>query len=285
MLKSKSLWACFILMILLLQGSAVTIYAKPISGYSNAAEQSYVSAANNVSVSKNASVANNVSVASDVFASNDASVTDDTSLPSNTSAVNHTSAIDNVSASNNTSTISNISSTNDTSVADNTSTAENLSTANHTSVTNHASVTENTSTTGNLLATSTASAINDTSATNDTPASKEEIQTPQEAKPANSQPKSLGTFRTTGYCPCSRCSGKWGKRTSTGAIPQSGHTVAVDPRVIPYGTKLMINGTVYTAEDCGGGVKGKHIDIYYDTHSQATRHGSRSAEVFLVPIQ
>ncbi|MCI9558102.1 hypothetical protein D3Z55_01170 [Clostridiaceae bacterium] len=142
-----------------------------------------------------------------------------------------------------------------------------------------------TSAANDTLTVSDTISANDTSAANDAPASKEEIQNPQEAKPANSQPKSLGTFRTTGYCPCSRCSGKWGKRTSTGAIPQSGHTVAVDPRVIPYGTKLMINGTVYTAEDCGGGVKGKHIDIYYDTHSQATRHGSRSAEVFLVPIQ
>lgn len=95
--------------------------------------------------------------------------------------------------------------------------------------------------------------------------------------------RSLGTFRTTGYCPCTRCCGKWGKQTSTGAVPRSGHTIAVDPRVIPYGTKLMINGIIYTAEDCGGGVKGKHIDIYYDTHMQALRHGSRSAEVFLVP--
>ncbi|MCI8659092.1 MAG: phosphatase [Lachnospiraceae bacterium] len=95
--------------------------------------------------------------------------------------------------------------------------------------------------------------------------------------------RSLGTFRTTGYCSCSRCSGKWGKRTSTGAIPRSNHTVAVDPKVIPYGTKLMINGVVYTAEDCGSGVNGKHIDIYYDSHMEALRHGRRSAEVFLVP--
>ncbi len=94
--------------------------------------------------------------------------------------------------------------------------------------------------------------------------------------------RSLGIFRTTGYCSCSRCSGKWGKRTSTGAIPRSGHTVAVDPRVIPYGTRLMINGVIYTAEDCGSGVNGKHIDIYYDSHLQALRHGSRKMEVFLV---
>ena len=95
--------------------------------------------------------------------------------------------------------------------------------------------------------------------------------------------KSLGMFRTTGYCPCRKCCGKYGgKSTSTGAVPRSNHTIAVDPKVIPYGTKLMINGIIYTAEDCGGAVKGKHVDIFYDTHAQASSHGSRSMEVFLV---
>lgn len=113
------------------------------------------------------------------------------------------------------------------------------------------------------------------------PRKEEEKET--ENVPAGTNGRFLGTFRTTGYCPCSRCCGKWGKRTSTGAIPRSGHTVAVDPKVIPYGTKLLINGVVYTAEDCGSGVNGKHIDIFYDSHIQALRHGRRSAEVYLVP--
>lgn len=94
--------------------------------------------------------------------------------------------------------------------------------------------------------------------------------------------RSLGTFTTTGYCPCRKCSGGWGRQTSTGAIARPNHTVAVDPRVIPYGTKLMINGIIYTAEDMGGGVKGKHIDIFYETHAQAQRQGSQKQEVFLV---
>lgn len=94
--------------------------------------------------------------------------------------------------------------------------------------------------------------------------------------------QSLGIFRTTGYCPCYRCSEGWGRRTSTGATATSGHTVAVDPRVIPYGTKLMIEGVIYTAEDRGGGVKGNHIDIFFDSHTQTRQHGSRQQEVFLV---
>lgn len=104
----------------------------------------------------------------------------------------------------------------------------------------------------------------------------------QEAAAQTSGLRSLGVFRTTGYCPCRQCSEGWGRRTCTGAIAQANHTIAVDPRVIPYGSRVMINGVIYTAEDRGGGVKGNHIDIFYDTHAQTRQHGSRNQEVFLL---
>ncbi len=94
--------------------------------------------------------------------------------------------------------------------------------------------------------------------------------------------KSLGFFHTTGYCPCKQCSEGWGRHTSTGSIATSGHTIAVDPRIIPYGSKVMINGVIYTAEDRGGGVKGNHVDIFFDTHAQTRQHGKQTQEVFLV---
>ena len=94
--------------------------------------------------------------------------------------------------------------------------------------------------------------------------------------------KSLGFFHTTGYCPCKQCSEGWGRRTCTGSIAKSSHTIAVDPRVIPYGSKVMIGGVVYTAEDRGGGVKGNHVDIFFDTHAQTRQHGKQTQEVFLV---
>lgn len=103
-----------------------------------------------------------------------------------------------------------------------------------------------------------------------------------QAKAADAGLVYLGSFRTTGYCPCYQCSEGWGRKTSTGAIARSGHTIAVDPRVIPYGSKVMINGVIYTAEDRGGGVKGKHIDIFFDTHAQTRQHGSRMQDVYLV---
>lgn len=94
--------------------------------------------------------------------------------------------------------------------------------------------------------------------------------------------QSLGTFKLTGYCPCYSCSEGWGRHTSTGAMASANHTIAVDPRVIPYGTKVMINGTVYTAEDKGGGVRGNHIDVFYNTHQETKAQGTQYQEVFLV---
>ena len=41
----------------------------------------------------------------------------------------------------------------------------------------------------------------------------------------------------------------------------------------------MINGVVYIAEDKGGGVKGHHIDIFYDTHAESKNHGIQNVEV------
>lgn len=93
----------------------------------------------------------------------------------------------------------------------------------------------------------------------------------------------LGTFKTTAYCPCYACSEGWGRSTSTGATARARHTIAVDPRIIPYGSKVLINGVVYTAEDRGGGVKGSHIDVFYDTHAETRQHGTSYAEVFLLP--
>ena len=94
--------------------------------------------------------------------------------------------------------------------------------------------------------------------------------------------RSLGKFKTTAYCPCRKCSGRWGGRTSTGNTAKANHTIAVDPRVIPYGSRLLINGVIYTAEDCGGGVNGNHIDIFFNTHGETYSYGIRSMEVFLV---
>lgn len=127
--------------------------------------------------------------------------------------------------------------------------------------------------------------IGDQSFTNTLQCNNGVVTQQQTAQNANITPaniRSLGVFKTTAYCSCSSCSGRWGSLTSTGTRAAINHTIAVDPRVIPYGTKLMINGVIYTAEDKGSGVKGRHIDIYQSSHSEARQYGRRNVEVFLV---
>lgn len=118
--------------------------------------------------------------------------------------------------------------------------------------------------------------------TNGTPQAQESD--PASAAAENSGLIPLGVFKTTGYCPCRACSEGWGRHTCTGAVAAAGHTIAVDPRIIPYGSKVMIDGVIYTAEDRGGAVRGNHIDIFFNTHAETRQHGTRSAEVYLVQL-
>ena len=97
----------------------------------------------------------------------------------------------------------------------------------------------------------------------------------------------MGEFKLTAYCPCSRCCGKWANGiTSTGTTAAEGRTIAVDPRVIPYGSTVTIyfsDGTshTYTAEDCGGAIKENRIDVFFDNHQTALQFGVQRAYVYM----
>lgn len=86
----------------------------------------------------------------------------------------------------------------------------------------------------------------------------------------------LGKYKLTAYCGCKSCSGKWGNRTASGKRAKQGRTIAVDKRKIKLGTKVKIKGKTYVAEDVGGGVKGKHIDIYFKSHKQTKKFGRKN---------
>lgn len=92
----------------------------------------------------------------------------------------------------------------------------------------------------------------------------------------------LGDFELTYYCSCEICCDVETGITATGTPVVEGQTIAVDPEVIPYGTKVIIGGHVFTAEDCGGAIKGKHIDIYVNDHERALSMGVNQAQVHLV---
>ena len=97
----------------------------------------------------------------------------------------------------------------------------------------------------------------------------------------------LGEFTLTAYCPGRCCCGKWASGyTATGTLATEGRTIAVDPHVIPYGSRVLLifpNGTqrTYIAEDCGGGVNGNHIDVFFDDHQAARVFGVQSAMAYL----
>lgn len=71
--------------------------------------------------------------------------------------------------------------------------------------------------------------------------------------------------------------------TSTGTKPQWG-TIAVDPTVIPYGTKVYIPqfGKIFTAEDCGSAIKGNKIDIYMYDKGEVYNWGRKNIDVYIV---
>lgn len=96
-----------------------------------------------------------------------------------------------------------------------------------------------------------------------------------------SELRSLGTFKLTAYCACSKCCGKSNGITASGTKAKAGRTIAVDPKQIPYGTKVVINGHTYVAEDCGGGIGKNCIDVFFDSHKEALNFGVQRAEVFV----
>ena len=71
--------------------------------------------------------------------------------------------------------------------------------------------------------------------------------------------------------------------TATGTVPRWG-TIAVDPTIIPYGTKVYIPqfNEYFIAEDCGGGIKGNKIDIFMNSESQCNNWGKRSIDIYIV---
>lgn len=77
----------------------------------------------------------------------------------------------------------------------------------------------------------------------------------------------------TAYCPCEKCCGKADGITATGTHATAGRTIAVDPELIPYGTEVVISGEKYIAEDCGEAIKGRRIDVYFDSHAEAEAYG------------
>ena len=93
----------------------------------------------------------------------------------------------------------------------------------------------------------------------------------------------LGRFKITHYCPCYTCNEGYGNNTAWAGKIIPGQTIAVDPSVIGKLQQVYIEGYgVRRAEDCGGGIRGNHIDMAVPTHQMAEAMGVVYRDVYLV---
>lgn len=76
--------------------------------------------------------------------------------------------------------------------------------------------------------------------------------------------------------------------TATGTLCRVG-AIAVDPKVIPYGTRMYIVSNdgryiygIAVAEDCGKSIKGNRIDLYFDTVDECNTFGIRNCQVYFL---
>lgn len=114
--------------------------------------------------------------------------------------------------------------------------------------------------------------------------------------PTVKQPEyiSLGEFLVSAYCSCEICCNEYaldrpldenGNEIVKGSIGQvltPQYSIAVDPKVIPYGTEVMFGENTYLAQDCGGAIKGNRIDLYFNDHQAALEWGMQYYEVFVL---
>ena len=114
-----------------------------------------------------------------------------------------------------------------------------------------------------------------------------------------------GDMLVTAYCNCGECCG-WefsllgfgppvytygpmkGKRKEIGVTAKGTQarlgTVAADPKVYPFGTRLQIPGYgTGVVEDVGGAITGRHIDVWMPSHATALRWGRRKLKVTPLP--
>ena len=95
----------------------------------------------------------------------------------------------------------------------------------------------------------------------------------------------IGEYKISHYCieEYDHICGNGDGFTATGTQIQAGRTIAVDSTYIPYGSSVYIDGYGWrVAEDCGGAIRGKHIDMAVDTHDEAMNNGVRHTGVWLL---
>lgn len=92
------------------------------------------------------------------------------------------------------------------------------------------------------------------------------------------------TVVATAYCPCDKCNYPYGGLPSYIGLPLKYGIVAVDPNVIPMGSKLNIPGYGEgIAADQGNAIKGNRIDLCFPTHQEALKWGIKTVTITVNP--
>lgn len=94
--------------------------------------------------------------------------------------------------------------------------------------------------------------------------------------------KKVVDMTATAYAPGAEDNGKWGDLTYMGGTVKKG-VAAVDPNVIPMGTRLWIEGYGEAiAEDQGSAIKGNRIDLAFNTRPEALDYGIQKVKVYVM---
>lgn len=88
----------------------------------------------------------------------------------------------------------------------------------------------------------------------------------------------------TAYCPCAKCCGPTAVGMTSTGVPAAKGVIAVDPRVIPLGARVYVDGYGEAlAADVGSAIKGNRIDVCFDTHEEAWAWGVKKTKVYILP--
>jgi len=98
--------------------------------------------------------------------------------------------------------------------------------------------------------------------------------------------KQVLDISATAYAPGPHDNDQWGNKTFIGSQVRPG-IIAVDPRVIPLGSRVYIeypdgHGEYAVAEDTGGAIKGNRVDIAKWTVHEAENFGIQNVKVYVV---
>lgn len=116
------------------------------------------------------------------------------------------------------------------------------------------------------------------------PAETQQAETPTPPDEANA--KQVLDVKATAYAPGPHDNDQWGNKTRLGTEIRPG-VIAVDPRIIPLGSHVMIkypdgSKEYAVAEDTGGAIKGHRIDVAKWTVHEANRFGIKPVRIYVL---